>query len=169
MNGSDVAPYLLPFDWAQDRSLGVSIWADQRFFGVSQQWFNAIQLAGVSQRPGLGDTESGPGTRQLVGQGIQPPRHGRQFAMVDHSQGIPRNQMLDPLDIPSQQRIPHSFDDLPFALIPYARAAVQGRNLVGLGLLKPATEQISEELMIAIPMPLIVQRDQEQIGLFQVG
>ena len=51
--------------------------------------------------------------------------------------------------------------------IPGAGFLVQILDLVSLGQSQTVIEQISEQFVIAVPDPLLVQGDQEQVGFFQ--
>jgi hypothetical protein len=53
--------------------------------------------------------------------------------------------------------------------IPRGCPCVQGLYLpVPVELQEPAVQQIGEQMMVAIPLPLLVERDDEQIGSLQI-
>ena len=50
------------------------------------------------------------------------------------------------------------------ALIPVGRAQVQERDLLRVVLLQPRAQQLAEEVVVAEPLPLVIQGDNEKVG-----
>ncbi|HMN59056.1 MAG TPA: hypothetical protein PJ988_01755, partial [Anaerolinea sp.] len=50
---------------------------------------------------------------------------------------------------------------------PYARPLVQAGHLIGPGGCQVRSEHIREQVMIAVPLALVIQRDEEQVAAFQ--
>src|SRR5439155_19036004 len=59
--------------------------------------------------------------------------------------------------------IPLAGTTVQFGHIPHLISCRRGASL-----LQSLAQQISEELVIAVPPPLVVQRDEEQVGVFDI-
>src|SRR5258708_18299333 len=64
--------------------------------------------------------------------------------------------------------MPHRFLVIAVTLIPVGSPVMQFGHVVGLALLQACAQEISEELVIAIPGMLLIQGDDEQVSLLQV-
>src|SRR3990172_5736056 len=62
----------------------------------------------------------------------------------------------------------HGLRDKPMALVPLGGAMMQFRPTFGPGLLQALAQEIGEETMVAIPMPVVVEREQEQVRALEV-
>src|SRR5829696_10341516 len=62
----------------------------------------------------------------------------------------------------------HRFGSQPLSLEPYAGASVQLRKEIGVGFAQPLAQYVSKEMMVAVPSPLFVQRDHEQVRVLEV-
>ena len=71
-------------------------------------------------------------------------------------------------NIIGSNRVVKSFDLQAILFIPLAGATVQFGHTVRLLLVQSLPQQISKEMVIAVPTPLVVQRDDEQVGAFEV-
>lgn len=54
------------------------------------------------------------------------------------------------------------------AFEPGAGATMQGAGCFRMRSIQPETQQLSEQMMITVPLPHVVQRDDEKIGAFQM-
>ena len=52
--------------------------------------------------------------------------------------------------------------------VPLVRPAVQRRNLTGPGQRELVGQQIAEEVVVAIPLTALIERNQEQVGALQL-
>src|SRR5260370_29414600 len=64
--------------------------------------------------------------------------------------------------------MPHRFLVIAVTLIPVCSPVMQFGHVVGLALLQACTQEIGEKLVIPIPGMLLIQGDDEQVGLLQV-
>jgi hypothetical protein len=55
----------------------------------------------------------------------------------------------------------------PVGLTPDRRSGVQFRDQLGLTLLQLGPEQLAEQVVVAVPLPLPVKRDHQQVGVLQ--
>jgi hypothetical protein len=53
----------------------------------------------------------------------------------------------------------------PVGLTPDRRSGVQFRDQLGLTLLQLGPEQLAEQVVVAVPLPLPVKRDHQQVGV----
>src|SRR5262245_25594189 len=79
------------------------------------------------------------------------------------------NQAGDMLPILSCQGVLNCFDKQPLLFKPGAGAAMEHRNGFGApSIAQTRPYNVSKELVIAIPMTVVVQRDDEEIRAFQL-
>ena len=52
-------------------------------------------------------------------------------------------------------------------LVPDARPPVQLRNVVGLLVQQVRLQNVGKQLMVAIPLPAVIERDEEQVVLLE--
>ena len=91
---------------------------------------------------------------------------GDTAALVDAwtgTYGQPRRSV----DIPGRLRVPDRGLRLPVRLAPIGRTSEQTRHEIRLDSLELRTQQLLEEMVVAIPLPSPVQRHQEQVGTRQ--
>src|SRR5262245_35509742 len=70
---------------------------------------------------------------------------------------------------PGGQRVLHGVGEQPLLFIPGAGAAVQRRNARIMSATRETLSQHpAQEVMITIPAPLVIQRNEEQVGAFEV-
>ena len=60
----------------------------------------------------------------------------------------------------------HGVIGQPVRFVPGSRRMVQPRDLAGTFLHQPGLQQVGEQLVVAPPAAHLVQRDEEQVGLF---
>jgi hypothetical protein len=69
--------------------------------------------------------------------------------------------------IPSGQRMAYGIVHRTIVLVPLARAPVQDRYLFRLLCHQVHPKDISKEMVITVPAPLIIQRRNKQVGAFE--
>ena len=83
--------HTVPVSFREGRPFAVLVKANQCLFDLLKQRFDGVKLSGMSQRPGMSDTEPGLGAHCLVGQCIQPPDQSPQLTVVYHCESISCN------------------------------------------------------------------------------
>src|SRR3984893_11890932 len=73
------------------------------------------------------------------------------------------SRMVKRFNLQSMVFIPDAGTTVQFGHIPHLISCRRGASL-----LQSLSQQISEELVIAVPAPLVVQRDEEQVGVFDI-
>ena len=75
--------------------------------------------------------------------------------------------MGGPVEVPRRQRVPDRLVGQVVALVPLAGALVQQRDLLRLLAEQARPQHVGEQVVVAVPLPPIVQRDDEQVGALQ--
>src|SRR5436305_2114617 len=85
------------------------------------------------------------------------------------------NQTLGTLNITGSSRMVKRFKREAMVFIPLAGTTMQCGHIPhvifrkrGASLLQSLPQQICEEMVIAVPTPLVVQGDEEQVGAFEI-
>ena len=79
------------------------------------------------------------------------------------------DQISRPLPIVRRQGVPHCLGDQPLLLVPETGAAVKGRRRPGARTARQTVAyHLGEQMMIAIPLPFVIQRHEKQIGALQL-
>ena len=65
------------------------------------------------------------------------------------------------------QRVTDRVGPQTVLLVPLARPPVQGGQLIGLLLEQVRLQDVGEEVVIAIPLTLVIERDDEQVAALQ--
>ena len=79
---------------------------------------------------------------------------------------MPLDESHRPGGVPGGQGVAHRVVGEAMILTPGGRGPVQARPPAGPLLLQPGAEQIGEQMMVAPPAAHLIQRHQEQAGLF---
>ena len=158
----DVAEYLLAF--------GRRTLKRHLPFDLPQQGLRRIRSGGQGQGPGLVDTEPGPAKRHLFRQGLDPAQQGGQFTPRYHGQRVLFDEPRGSLKILRQQGMVHGFGRVSVLFVPAGGADVQLADGLRGPLLPPeVTQQIGEQVVVAVPAVFIVQGQDEQVALLEVG
>ena len=114
----------------------------------------------------LGQQQPRPRAGQPGGQPRKPPLQGRVFAAQEKRVGVPLDQPRRPGRVPGGQGVAHRVVGEAMILTPGGRGPVKRRNPAGPLLLQPGAEQVGEQVVVAPPAAHLIQRYQEQAGLF---
>ena len=121
------------------------------------------------QGPRLVEAKTGPAPQQRRGQGLNPAQEPRQSALIQKPLGSRFDQRGHPLEIIGLKGMVNCVVWLTFPFEPSARAAVQTCDALRRQFpVEKVPQQVSEQVMVAIPAPLIVQRHQEQVTLLKL-
>ena len=93
----------------------------------------------------------------------EPALDGRDASAVIGGQGLLLHQSRHPVDVAGLLGVADRILRLPVRLAPRARAREQLRHEVWLGPLELGTQQLPEEVVVAVPRPVAVQREQEHV------
>src|SRR5260370_7131207 len=119
--------------------------------------------------------QGGPGIEHGRRQRLQPVQYGSHRATKMQGNPLSFNQTLGALNIMGSNRMVKRFYLQAMVFIPDAGTDVQVVHLAfriswrgGDALVESLPQQLRKELVIAVPPPLVVQRDDEQFGVFDI-
>ena len=72
-----------------------------------------------------------------------------------------------PVEVPRGQRVPDRLLGQIVALVPLAGALVQQRHLVRLLAEQARPQHVGEQVVVAVPLPPVVQGDEEEVGALE--
>ena len=137
--------------------------------GVLEARFGGIPVVGMHQRDRMIDTEDWPRENNRIRESGQPTNNRWKFTSIRNDWSVMLDQARGALPILCHQRVVNRFDRQPLLLEPGAGAAVEGHyRITACTAAEPLAQHLSEEVMIAIPASLGIQRYHEQIGTFEV-
>ena len=131
-----------------------------------QRWLDPVQIPGQGERPGFLNGQPGMGFR-LKFDGIGPIQQGRHLAAHEQKTTIFLDQLCSPVLVACRDGLLDGFGDKSVLLVPLGSAAMQLGEQMGILVFQALPENIRKEMVITIPMPLIIQRDDKEIHLFQ--
>src|SRR5918992_741184 len=113
---------------------------------------------------GIADAEYGPAAEQLAGERLEPAKHQRHLSTPTHGWPCPLDQVRRSLEVLGGKRMADRIGRKTIVLVPFARAPMQGRYQIGPLRHQMRVENVCEEVMIAIPVALVVQRNDEEVA-----
>ena len=125
--------------------------------------------AAVAADPHLGHRNRRRGGHDLVGQPVQPALHGRDPSPPRERQPVAGDQVGGPLVVAGGAGVVDGRLDVAGVLVEGGRPPVQQRDQVGLAPGQLQAQQLGEQVVVAVPVAVVVEGDQEQVGLFQLG
>ncbi len=135
--------------------------------GIAQPPLHARHLAAGHARQSVAGAEHRPGAHQIVGQLFEPAKQHCELA----SQADGRQHQLDQVSgvgqIAGSQGMPDRGGKIVAALVPGARPPVQNRDSFWLALMQMRPQDVGEEMVIAIPLPGVIEGDDEQVAALQ--
>ena len=117
----------------------------------------------------MGDTEDGTGAHQRIRQRLDPAKHGHEFATEREAQADLFDQARRRVPIVRQQRVLHGFVNETVLFEPGAGTAVEvGHRCGGHAAYEALAQNLRKQVMIAIPLAIVVQRHEKQIGVLKL-
>jgi hypothetical protein len=108
-----------------------------------------------TQQPVLGD--------DAIGQRVQPARHGCELSVAQEEGVVAPHQLHCRINVAGGGGVICCLDDQAGLVVPAARAAVEKWNDVGFRPRQLVLEELREEWVVAVPLALRVERNQEQV------
>src|SRR2546428_6604545 len=130
--------------------------------------FSSIMLPADEQKPPLPDRELDVGENQFMWQCVYPSLERCDLAPPDKRVDYLLHQAYRLLEICCCQSVVNGVAHQAMLLIPGARTPVEFGHLGRLPALQAMAQRLSEELVVAIPESLIIQRREEEISLLQL-
>ena len=145
-------------------------WRRQEAAEVAGQLLRCIQLACEPQRPAVQHDQTRRADQQAVGQVHLP---AQQHADVLLCQQLLFGQVLHQvrrhIQMPGPQRLLHRLVDQALGVKPATGAQVQAGRRQGGAFLAAGAQQVGEQMVIAVPVPLLIQRHQEHLMSLQIA
>ena len=147
---------------AHGRSRAVG-YGRQRAFGVVEPGLDRVEVAGGHQHGSVEDTEHRAAPHRVVGQRLQPAVHHRFLPVTSDRRHGQLHEVGRPVEVPRRQGVPDRLLGQLVALVPLAGALVQQRNQVGLLAEQARPQHVGEQVVVAVPLPPVVQGDEEEV------
>jgi hypothetical protein len=107
--------------------------------------------------------------KQHIRERAQPAQHSLYLPADNDAQAVLLNQIGHPRVIRRRQGVLHRFGNQSLSLKPYAGAAVQASHRFRWHPARqPVPQHIGKQVMIAIPVAVIVQRHDKQVGALKL-
>ncbi len=136
----------------------------QRSFGGLELRLDARVLARAEQHLGIGHPKRGPGIQRRGWQRLQPVKNGDQCATKVQGHPVALDEALGPLHVMASRSMLEGLDLEAVSLIPLAGTEVVLVHVLARDrMLAPLPQQLGEQVVVAIPAPLVVQGDAEQV------
>ena len=161
---------------ADDRPLstlwkGVTVIGSDRRQGlldVPQTFLDAVELVAGHQRSDEADREDRPPPNDSVGQDIEPAADDGLLPVPLQVRDGQLDQIGGPLDVPGSQGVPDRRRRLTVLVVPAAGPAMQIGDFLGPLIEQAGLQHVREQVVVAVPVAPVVQRDQEQVRAVQL-
>ena len=150
---------------ARSGSLGAG---GQRRFGVVEPRLDRVEVTGHHQRPAGQDAED----RASAHHGLrQRPHPGQQQAVLPGAAQLRQrllHQVGGTVEVLGGERVPDRVRDEAVSGVPVAGPLVQIRHLVGVLGEQACVQDVGEQVVVAVPGALGVERDEEEVAALEV-
>ena len=137
----------------------------QRALGRLQLLLDPRGLPGHQRQRGRAHQQPGSGLEHRSRKRGQPVQDGQQHAAQVQVHAVAVDEALGALHVAGRRRVMKGLQEPAVAFMPLTGADVQvGDLLRRQALPQPSSQQVAEEVVIAIPAPLVVEGDDEQVG-----
>jgi hypothetical protein len=148
--------------------VSLPVWyGGQRTFSVVESRLYCVEVAGDHEHGAVEDTEYRAAPDGVVGQRFQPAVHHRFLPVTSDRRHGQLHQVGGPVEVPRSQCVPDRLLCQVVALVPLAGTLVQQRNLIGLLAPHARPQHVREEVVVAVPLPPVVQGHDEEVGAFE--
>ena len=127
-----------------------------------------VEAARVHRDPRLGEAQGGVTGDHVVPERVEPAGDGLDPAPLQVRVQALGDQLARPADVAAGDRVPDGLAGRAGLLVPGRRAAVQRRHEVRPGSRELVPQQLREEMVVAIPLALGVERHQQEAGPLEV-
>src|SRR5215469_14579766 len=103
------------------------------------------------------DTEKGLSADKRLGKMVQPPSKHLELTGKIGEPAMPLHQASSSFEFRYSQCVSDCFVDQFLVFVPGAGPAVQLSNQRRLLLLQPTAQHLSKQVMVAIPLPLVIE------------
>ena len=139
----------------------------QRTFGVIESGFERVEVAGDHEHVSEEDTEQRAAPDNLVGQCLHPAEQDRFLPVAADRRHRQLHEVGRAIEVPRSQSVPDRLLSRVMCLVPAAGAQVQQRNQVRRLGEQARAQHVGEQVVVAVPLPLVVQGHEEEVGPLQ--
>src|SRR5258708_29373788 len=116
---------------------------------------------------GTPELEHGSEVKQLVGERLEPAKQRGILSPPAHFRDCQLDQVRSSLEVLGGQRVADRIARRTMTFVPLARAPVQCRDLLGLLCQQMRSEHVSKEVVIAIPVAFVIERNDKEVASLQ--
>ena len=133
----------------------------QSLLRVPQPRFDRLQVAGHQHPPGIEGAEHRSAAYDVVGNAVEPAQQYRVTTFAADGRNGSLDEQGSPLEVIGSQRVADRFRRHAVPLVPLAGASTQGGDLVGVVGQHAHAQDVGEQVVVAVPAALVVERDDE--------
>jgi hypothetical protein len=134
---------------------------------LARRGSTAARFAGDEVPVAVEDAEHRAAADGVVGQGRQPAEQDRILPGAADGRHGQLHQVRRTVDVAGSQRVQDRVLDQVVGLGPAAGPQVQHRDLLGLLALQAGPQDVGEQVVVAVPLPPVVQGDDEEVGALE--
>src|SRR5688500_430780 len=116
---------------------------------------------------GIRNAEHGPAVEQLVGKRPQPAKQRGVLSAPAYGWPCPLDQICRARETLGGERVADRIGRRAMLLVPRAGAPVQSRYQIGLLHPQMRSEHVGKEVVIAIPVAPVIQRNDKEVAALQ--
>jgi hypothetical protein len=146
---------------------GMSLTELQPPLGVPQAGIDAVDLTAREEHSRIGVAEHRPAAEHLVGQRGEPTTEHALLSTIAQRWPGELDELGRAREITGSEGVVDGVRTLTVLLIPVARPSVQLLYVVGRLLRQTRAKHVRKEVVVAIPLTAVVQRDDEQVPSFE--
>ena len=135
----------------------------QASLGGVEPLVHPVEVTGREPAPAHEHRKQRPSTHNIVRQRDQPIAKDAVLAPSPHVRQAELDEIGGVLMVAAHDRVPNGIAQQPVLREPSAGRGVQLTDAVGIPGRQTGTQRVGEQVVIAVPPPLVVQRDDEQI------
>ena len=140
----------------------------QRRFGIVEPGLDRVEVTGHQHRPAGHDAEDRAPAHHVL---RQRPHPGQQHAVLPGAAHLRKrflHQVGGTVEVLGRERVPDRIRDEVVGGVPGAGPPVQVRHLVGVLGEQARAEDVGEQVVVAVPGALGVERDEEEVAALEV-
>src|SRR5215467_9326413 len=113
------------------------------------------------------DTEKRVCAHQCIWQCVEPAQHSMDMTLPHERPTVFFNEASSSVKIVGSQSMLYGFGDESVLFVPYAGATMQCGDERGFCLLQVAREHLGKQVVVAVPVPLVIERSHKQVRAFE--
>ncbi|HVL06028.1 MAG TPA: hypothetical protein VM388_08570 [Acidimicrobiales bacterium] len=135
--------------------------------GRAQELFHAGEVAGGHARSHQAGGQHRPPLEDLGRERLEPAAQGGLLARLAHGGDGQLDEVRGPLEVVGRHGVADRFRSLAVQLEPVGGPPVERPDVLGSLLRQPRSQHVTEEVVVAVPVPAVVERYEEQVRLLE--